>query len=861
MKKKQLVIAIQTAILAVGIGSTSIVLAEDMPPPNSGIVDGEMGSLPPQPDGSEAPLPKEPLLMPGETAGGEPPSEGIELPTPDGETTMPPPDGGTTMLPPDDEQPLLNLDEETVVYSHNETTELPIGEGGEQPPPPNGEGEQLPPPSGEQQPLPDASTAELLPPPPGGFNPEAPEFNPAEFEAGHIGQLDPSVMGFLNKDHIAQFAPGAMAGMNRDHVANMAPEAMGGMSREHIANMAPEAMGGVNKNHVVNMAPEAMGGMNRDHIANMLPEAMGGLTANHIVNVPPESFDGLLPAHVNSTPLDSFAGLSKAHLANTPPVSMAGLDSERIANTPPEAVAGLNREHIANMPPEAMVGLTASHLTNTPHEAMSGLNKDHIANMPPEAMGGASKDHIANIPPEAMGGLNRDHITNMPPQASAGLTAAHLTNTPPEAMAGLSKNHIANTPPEAMAGLTVERIGNILPESMAGLTADHIANIPPGLSSGLTPAHLDNVPLEALAGVTPEHIAQAPAPFFSGLTMEHIQHLDRDKMMAEATDYDKARVFANLNPENLDIETLMPMLPKNATMEEDGTMKMPPGLLIALPFKDRADSLPARLKMPDISDLNKGFGLGGMAPKSALQELEEGLAEAQLSEFALSQDENGILNVEGSGGYAGTHLSFIPDNRGMMQVAEEEAPGLSMNEEGNYVVISKDRREIPVLPAPKNPEGVLNALPDGSEVEMGENGNVIINAGDETLSAIFDPVVQSGSDKSQGFHRMNKTQGVLVYGDGTAQSVYATFLTAESFLETARLFPGVTTVTPNRMNGTVKVKFDDASYRLRPWFKVEQVEEAGPKIEFTEDSPDSEGVELVFTDENGDAQIFSAIPE
>ena len=150
---------------------------------------------------------------------------------------------------------------------------------------------------------------------------------------------------------------------------------------------------------------------------------------------------------------------------------------------------------------------------------------------------------------------------------------------------------------------------------------------------------------------------------------------------------------------------------------------------------------------------------------------------------------------------------------------------------------------------------------DCTQVEMEEDGNVSINTGDETLSCLFDPLVQSGSDKSQGLHRLHKTDGVLVYEDGTFQNVNAAFHSSDAFLEAAANFPGVTEIAPNAMNGMVKIKYNNVPFHLKPWFAVEKAEEAGPKIEIIEESSESEGVELVFIDESGNSQTFSAVPE
>ncbi len=476
------------------------------------------------------------------------------------------------------------------------------------------------------------------------------------------------------------------------------------------------------------------------------------------------------------------------------------------------------------------------------------MNKDHIANMPPNAMSGMNKDHIANMPPKAMEGMNKDHIANMPPTAFAGLTAEHITNMPPESRAGLTASHMANTPPDAMAGLTLA----------------HIANTPPESVRGLTHEHLKYIPKELLSSVTPEQLSMAPYDSFRGLTAEHVQyytqHIDMEKYL-QASGYDKARVLANLNPDEISFDDLKPVIPSGWKIETGGIMKPTANSVLALPFKGQPDSLPEGLKMPELSDLSKGFGLGGMSPVSTLQEIEQGLTAAQLPESNLTQDDNGILNVKGTGEYAGAHLAFIPDNRGMRQGPEGTVPGLTLSKDGKYVIISPNEREIPIIPAPKDPKGVLNVLSDGSEVEMKENGNVLLNMGDETLSSLFDPLVQSGSDRAKGFHRLHKTHGVLVYEDGTFQNVNAAFHSLEGFLEAIANLPGITEVEPNAVNGMVRIKYNGAPIRLTPWFVVEKMEESGPKIEAIEDSAESDGIELIFVDESGNAQIFSAIEE
>ena len=768
MKKKQLIVAIQATIFSVGIGSASSILAEVAPSPPGGGTnqplppsDGSTQPAPAPDSGTSQPLPPsdgstQPAPAPDSgTSQPLPPSDGSTQPAPASDSgtsqPLPPSDGSTQPAPAPDSgtsQPLPPSDGSTQpapAPDSGTSQPLPPSDGLTQPAPDSGTSQPLPPSDGSTQPAPapDSGTSQPLPPsdgstqpvpnngtgqpqPPsdgstqplpalqGGLNPKAPEFDPTEFQAAHVGNLEDANIPSLTADHLKQFSPTAMGGFKSSQVANFTPEAVKGLDSDHVANLAPEAMGGLNKEHVANM----------------------------------------------------------------PPASAAGFSKEQVANMPPASLSGLTAEHVANMPPESFSGLTA------------------------------------------------EHVANMPPESRAGLTADQVANTPPEAMAGLTKEHIANTPPEAI--------------------------------KGITPEQFTYLPKEAMKGVTPEQVAVAPPEFFGRLTKEDMPYVNQEGF-AQTAGYDKARILANLNPEEFTMEDMTSVMPSDWKIDDDGTMRPPSGIVLALPFKKLPDTLPTRLKMPNVSDLSKGFGLGGMAPKNVLQELEQGLAEAQLSEFDLTQDENGILNVKGTGGYEGTHLAFIPDNRGMMQGPEDSPPGLSLTEDGKYVVISPDGREIPVIPAPKNPEGVLDVLPEGSEVEMTEDGNVLMNTGDETLSSVFDPLVQSGGDNAPGFHHLHKTHGILVYEDGTAQNVNASFRSPDAFLEEAAKFPGVTEVEHNAVDGTVNIKYDNAPLRLKPWLAVEKTDETGPKIELTEESSESEGIELVFTDESGYRQIFSAV--
>jgi len=70
--------------------------------------------------------------------------------------------------------------------------------------------------------------------------------------------------------------------------------------------------------------------------------------------------------------------------------------------------------------------------------------------------------------------------------------------------------------------------------------------------------------------------------------------------------------------------------------------------------------------LPQIPNLKAGFGVGGGG--TPLMKNTERSLEEDLSNFVLSQDENGILRVEGTGESAGVLYTFIPDADNAIQV-------------------------------------------------------------------------------------------------------------------------------------------------------------------------------------------------
>jgi hypothetical protein len=252
-----------------------------------------------------------------------------------------------------------------------------------------------------------------------------------------------------------------------------------------------------------------------------------------------------------------------------------------------------------------------------------------------------------------------------------------------------------------------------------------------------------------------------------------------------------------------------------------------------------------------------------------MENTQRSLEEQDLSNFVLSQDENGILRVTDQED-KDILYTFIPDADNAIQVDTDKIPiGLSTGAGGFYTITTPEGLQFRVIPAPKDPIALSETL-GGSDVVIGKRGDVMVEwpvktrRGGARRVLIFDPFVEPAPEDicvelengeticefdnapehvQPGLHLPtdNKRsarageQAKVVYPDGTAQTVRSTVLSPDTFIQEGMKFNGVKRVL-FKANGSFYAFYQGKHLWVRPNFdvKTETVEDDGtiaPRIE------------------------------
>jgi hypothetical protein len=444
-------------------------------------------------------------------------------------------------------------------------------------------------------------------------------------------------------------------------------------------------------------------------------------------------------------------------------------------------------------------------------------------------------DDVANLPEESIEEFEADDFEALPEDAVKGFKAKHLKKVGKKAAKGFKAHHIKQLPPDAFEGATGDFLGGLEPLAIQAVDGEQLEAIPNDVA--------ENLPEE-----------------------------------------DAAKVLANLDPEILEGEDL-----ENATTEKAKKIKkfLPPGWVIGkgnalkrpvgasivlrpLPLPPQST---AGVKLAQWADLNAGFGLGGNLDEngSALDGLNGAL---EGTDITLEQDpESGILTAEIPDG---GELAFVPDGDGIVQGDPEAESGVTFNEEtGQFVVVIEGGAQIPVNPAPKDPDELVDALPEGATVEIGENAETQIVIGDEetgdqqAIGCVFDPVVQPAPEGLEpGIHTLEGPGGepvtIIVYDDGTSQEIHPAVPNPDEFKEAVAEVEGVENVEI-KADGSVVVTLegggdldgdgepDNIEVDLTPDFDIDVGESDENVDDDTDvDDTDTDGTDTDDTDENED---------
>ncbi|MEM7020060.1 MAG: hypothetical protein AAF512_22310, partial [Pseudomonadota bacterium] len=252
-------------------------------------------------------------------------------------------------------------------------------------------------------------------------------------------------------------------------------------------------------------------------------------------------------------------------------------------------------------------------------------------------------------------------------------------------------------------------------------------------------------------------------------------------------------------------------------------------------FKPPAN-VPSQLKLPDeIPDLDSSFGLGGSGGNKLLDELNEAL-NAFIQSLGLQgiqavQGEDGVLDIVDTMSSPGTIvlLTYMIDGERLIQAGASATPGLFIvPESGQINFITPNRKQIALVPAPRDPVELLPLLGAGGDVSIGAGGDVrlriVDNNGQVTqLVVLFDPTILPATGQQPGVFISNPNArggtpvGQVVFNDGTAQQIFPYIPEPDTFIATAlSLSPEIDSVFLNLLDGTATAVVAEVPLQLVP---------------------------------------------
>jgi len=332
-----------------------------------------------------------------------------------------------------------------------------------------------------------------------------------------------------------------------------------------------------------------------------------------------------------------------------------------------------------------------------------------------------------------------------------------------------------------------------------------------------------NLPPQALQAFDKKSLAALPPAAFGGLNTAALKQLNQDEVK-QLDSKDLTKLVTNLDSTQVKPEDVKNLLPEGWTVDSTtGRITPPAGSNISLPPLKAATTTPSTtttgtVQTPEVPDLAKAVAVGGKtdATGSVLQGVNDALKAAGVPQFIAKQNGNGVIIVEGPG----IKLNFLPDNKNMKQGDTKAPAGITIIN-GHYVVVTPLGQLIPVLPTPKDPQGLALALGKDGGLKVDESGVVIISQKGKKSPVIFDSLatpttaIPAVAGKPAGVYFTGTDFGFSVYADGTAQAIKPAVAAPDTFTTKAQAFSGVEAVKDNG-DGSFTVTYKGVELIIKP---------------------------------------------
>ncbi|MCV6637233.1 FG-GAP-like repeat-containing protein [Candidatus Albibeggiatoa sp. nov. NOAA] len=401
--------------------------------------------------------------------------------------------------------------------------------------------------------------------------------------------------------------------------------------------------------------------------------------------------------------------------------------------------------------------------------------------------------------------------------------------------------------PAAIATWTPEMIKALPPIVFSLFSQSQLSQLQLDVVRQISPEQFHHIQVTALDGFTPQAWEAFSSDIIQQLTTTQLLYVDTlNSENVQTRQRAASKILTNVSPQVWEQShlSLSRFLPEGWKVDTD-TQEIRPLPNSFIVYKSMGlTTLPQQVDMAEVPDFNAGFGIGGKG-SPLINQVNAGVSQtrinneqasdllknADFSKFKLLQQENGILNVQGTEQYADLLFSFLPDVTGIHTVTEEEVyVGLSQTTGGFFQITMPNKQQFVMLPAPTKPDELGTIFGEQAKIQISQTAEVFIRYADadgkaQSLIVIFDPFVKIDKDAEPlSFITDVSTlrairEGRVVFSDGSSQNIYPAVLYPNALIDLLTQ-AGAENVIYN-VDGTINLIFNGQSVNLLPTYDTQ----------------------------------------
>jgi len=639
------------------------------------------------------------------------------------------------------------------------------------------------------------------------------------------------------------------------------------LKAENILSLKLDAIAGFTAKQVSKLSKDALRGFKARQISQLKPKAVAGFTPKQLVEIPVDAVVGFTPEQLDQIDIDAFTKEQKARLNQTPTdatgepntnddgeiiVDETGnptttdddsvivddecdsekddcevIDNNDICDSKDkECNPDTDKTDLEDILPR----LDAKLVSKLSIEFIIQLNINNIMLLSPDAMKGFSERQLGKLSPEAMFGLTADQIAKIDDKAVKGLTKDHIKHIAPKAVKGLKEKQIKNIKPEAVEGFNKRQTPYLEVDAVAGFDKKQIERMTSDALSGFVVDQFEKIDADAFAGLTANNIGGLEQDVFFAMGYDILKKVEI-KVVQTMPVWDLSWIFFSLDIKKVKLPDLQIFLPEGWAIDVKGKLKIKHGKIKLPKIKVTKLQLPVEVVLPELTDLNIDLAVGGTVDGESdtlLDQINTTLVDLELPDFSCRQ-ENGILQVEGSGESKGIDFAFIPDEEETEQASDDTPEGVSVDTNGRYVFVTKTKIKFKLLPAPRDPIAITKLIP-GGKIKMGKRGETRLELKhlNRIVAGMFDPVITVAPPGTPVGVTIKMHKGrevvMVVYEDNMMQYMYPSIQSSEDLIEARDLLPDANSYGKYqfRVDGYVRFVYRDVLMQLAPRFDVEE---------------------------------------